>query len=125
MDTEDWPALKRDIHAKFVDLTESELDETHGDLNDLEDLMAEKLGKSRDEARRHLEDFLKPYQGTEKEQPPMISDGIKDSVQNLKNDLNAQGPLDGVPSGIQSGVQAAAPKIESGDSDDEAPKTNY
>lgn len=43
---------------------------------------------------------------SEKPSPPMISDGIKGDVQNLKDDLNAQHLLDGVPSGIQSGTDS-------------------
>ena len=124
---ENWSQIKEAIHRRFADLTESDLEETHGDLNDLEDLMAEKLGESRDEARSQIAEFLKPFQNAGAtqgltardrdvpKQPPMISDGIKGDVQNLKDDLNAQHPLDGVPSGIQSGEKPA--DRESGDLD--------
>lgn len=64
-----WNQVKSDLRRKWGQLTDEELEQTHGDLSELEGLMQSKYGYQREEARKHLQNFMRPY-GSEREANP-------------------------------------------------------
>lgn len=53
-----WTEIKGRIREAYGDLTNDEIEEAKGDRDQLEGIMQQKLGKSKDEARKAVDDIL-------------------------------------------------------------------
>lgn len=53
-----WKQLKGSVQAKWGELTNDEVDQVNGDRNALEGKIQEKYGKSKEEAKKEVDDFL-------------------------------------------------------------------
>ena len=56
--TGQWKQLKGKAQAKWGELTGDELDQVEGDREALEGKIQEKYGKSKEEAKKEVDDFL-------------------------------------------------------------------
>ncbi len=54
-----WKELSGSIHAAWGELTSDEIAEIDGDRERLEDKLQQKYGKSKEEARKLVDEFLK------------------------------------------------------------------
>ncbi|WP_415922098.1 CsbD family protein [Tateyamaria sp. SN6-1] len=53
-----WTEIKGRIQEAYGDLTEDEIEQAKGDRAQLEGMMQQKLGKTKDEARAAVDDIL-------------------------------------------------------------------
>jgi|GEM_PF-1374738 hypothetical protein len=56
-----WQELKRELMEKWHELSDSELDETHGNVNSITDLLEKKLGLAFEEASRKMQEMTSHY----------------------------------------------------------------
>ena len=60
-----WKQLRGEIRETWGELTDDEIDQIAGKLDKLAGILQEKYGWTRDEAERHIDDFLRKYEVTE------------------------------------------------------------
>lgn len=53
-----WTEIKGRLRAAYGDLTDDEIDQAKGDRDQLEGLMQQRLGKTKDDARKAVDDIL-------------------------------------------------------------------
>lgn len=53
-----WKQLKGNIQSKWGDLTDDEVDQIEGDREALEGKIQEKYGKTKEQAKKEVDDFL-------------------------------------------------------------------
>ncbi len=53
----DWEKLKEKIKSKWHDLTDAELDQVEGNLDNLNTLLEEKYGMTKEEVKKHLDEM--------------------------------------------------------------------
>jgi uncharacterized protein YjbJ (UPF0337 family) len=54
-----WMQLRGNIKKQWGEITDDELDQIEGDMDRMVGKLQEKYGYTRDEAERHLDDFLR------------------------------------------------------------------
>ncbi len=52
-----WEELKEKIKSKWHDLTDAELDQVEGNLDNLNALLEEKYGMTKEEVKKHLDEM--------------------------------------------------------------------
>jgi uncharacterized protein YjbJ (UPF0337 family) len=57
-----WKQIRGEIRETWGELTDSELEQIAGKRDKLSGKLQEKYGWSRDEAERHIDDFLRNYE---------------------------------------------------------------
>lgn len=53
-----WKEMKGNVRAKWGDLTDDEIDEVQGNREALEGKIQQKYGKSKEEAKKEVNDFI-------------------------------------------------------------------
>lgn len=54
-----WKEIKGNVRAKWGDLTDDEIDEVQGNREALEGKLQQKYGKSKEVAKKEVDDFMK------------------------------------------------------------------
>ncbi|MFW8594666.1 CsbD family protein [Cribrihabitans neustonicus] len=54
-----WKEMKGNVRSKWGELTEDEVDQVAGDREALEGKIQQKYGRSKEEARREVDDFIR------------------------------------------------------------------
>ncbi|MBX3034056.1 MAG: CsbD family protein [Bdellovibrionaceae bacterium] len=57
-----WKEIKGDLRKKYGQLTDNEIEETKGDMTRLAGLLQKKFGYQQEEARRHIDEFMRPFE---------------------------------------------------------------
>lgn len=58
---QDWSRVKNDIQKTWSNLNANDLDNTHGEINAIADLVTQKTGISHNEAERKLDNIVLRY----------------------------------------------------------------
>jgi uncharacterized protein YjbJ (UPF0337 family) len=61
-----WKQLRGEIRETWGELTDDEIDQIAGKRDKLAGTLQEKYGWSREEAERHIDDFLRKYEVSER-----------------------------------------------------------
>lgn len=54
-----WKEMKGNVRSKWGELTDDDVDEVAGDREALEGKIQQKYGRSKEEARREVDDFIR------------------------------------------------------------------
>jgi uncharacterized protein YjbJ (UPF0337 family) len=82
-----WQEFKGEVRKRWGDLTDNELDQTHGNVTAIGGLLSQKYGHLKDDIKAHFDSLVEKY-GSQ------ASDSTEQAKENLRANVNSDKNFD-------------------------------